>query len=157
VIQILISSKYLFGISLSQEPHKFNGSLTASLLHLTVFMLVFQLLTSSHVPAMTRTSTHAPRSTPFMQFLTLSMVSTPCMRLTLYGLLIKAKLKLSLHVTQTNDAVKVQLHVFLNSVLNEGRRSSSHDGQWVRTNSAGSHWTEIRFGPWVIREAITLI
>ena len=92
-----------------------------------------------------------------MQFLNSSKVSTSYIRLTFYSLLIKAKLKLSLHVTQTNDAVKVQLHVFLNSVLNEGRRSSSHDGQWVRTNSAGSHWTEIRFGPWVIREAITLI
>ena len=96
---------------------------------------------------MTRTSTHAPRSTPFMQFLTLSMVSTSCIRLTFYGLVITAKLNLSLHATQTYDEVQVQLHVFLNSVLNEGGRSFSYDGQCVRTNNVGTHWTERSLGP----------
>jgi hypothetical protein len=76
--------------SLTLKPHRLGAC-------------VFQLLTSSHVPEMTRTSTHAPRNTPLMQFLDLSMVSTSYIRLTLYGLLIKAKLKLSPHAMQTND------------------------------------------------------
>jgi len=114
---------------------------------------VFQLLTSSHVPEMTRTSTHAPRNTPFMQFLTLSMVSTSCIRLTFYGLVITAKLNLFLHATQTYDEVQVQLHVFLNSVLNEGGRPSSHDGQCVRKNTARTHWTGKCLGPIVRLEA----
>ena len=103
---------------------------------------MFQLLTSSHVPAMTQTSTHAPRSTPLMQFRTLSTVSTSCIRLTFCRLVIKAKLQLSLHATQTYGGVQTQLHVFLNSVQNEGGRSSSHDGQCVRTNTVSTHWTE---------------
>jgi hypothetical protein len=103
---------------------------------------------------MTRTSTHAPRNTPLMQFLTSSMVSTSYIRLTLYYLLIKAKLKLSLHATQTNDGAKVQLHVFLNSALNEGGRSSSHDGQCVRTNTAGTHWAARCVGLWARRDAM---
>ena len=74
-----------------------------------------------------------------MQFLTLSMVSTSCIRLPFYGLVIRAKLKLSLHATQTDDGVQVQTHVFLNSVVNEGGPSSSHDDQFVRTNTAGTH------------------
>ena len=109
------SCKHWFRSSLTQERHKFNGSLRASPLHFTVLVsCVFQLLTSSHVPAMTPTSTHAPRSTPSLQFLTLSMVSTSSIRITFYGLVMKVKLKLSLHATQTYDGVQVQLHVFLN-------------------------------------------
>ena len=103
---------------------------------------------------MTRTSTHAPRNTPFMHFLTFSMVSTSCISLTFYGLVITAKLKLSLHATHTYDEVQVQLHVFLNSVLNEGGRSSSQDGQCVRTNTARTHWTERRFGPTTRHDAM---
>ena len=33
--------------------------------------------------------------------------------ITFYGLVMKVKLKLSLHATQTYDGVQVQLHVFL--------------------------------------------
>ena len=79
--------KQWFRTSLTQEPRTFNESLRASS-HLTSCCLgacVLQLLTSSHVPAMTRTSTHAPRSTPFIQFLTLSTVSTSSIRLTSYA------------------------------------------------------------------------
>jgi hypothetical protein len=89
-----------------------------------------------------------------MHFLTLSKVSTSCIRLTFYGLVIKAKLKLSMHATQTNNGVKVQLHVFLNSVLNEGGRSYSHDAQCVQTNTAGTHWAERYVGPWARRDAM---
>ena len=103
---------------------------------------------------MTRTSTHAPSSTPLMQFLTLSTVSTSCIRFTLYGLVIKPKLKLTLHATQTYGGVQVQLHVFLNSILNEGGLSSSHDGQCVRTNTAGTHWAEKCVSPSARRDAM---
>jgi hypothetical protein len=64
------------------------------------------------------------------------MVSTSCIRLPFYSLVIKAQLKLSLHDTQTYDGVQVQLHVFLNPVLNEDGQSSSHDGRYVRKNTA---------------------
>jgi hypothetical protein len=112
---------------------------------------VFQLLTSRHVPAMTRTSTHAQSSTPLKQFLTLSMVSTSCIRLSLYGLVIQAKLKLYPHATQTYDGAEIQLHVFLKCTK---RRWAVIFTRWpVRPDKAGKHWAARCVGPRVRRDA----